>query len=59
MADTIADVVLGGTAYQDLYDATSIAAGTTLIIQNKSTSKIWLQVKATTPAAASRAGVVV
>ncbi len=56
MADTIADIPLTGAAYQDLYDATGITVGVSVIIQNKSMDRVWIQIKATTPTAASRDG---
>lgn len=46
---TLADVILAGTAYQDLYAATSITVGTPLNIQNKSSHPVYLQNKATIP----------
>lgn len=58
MADTLADVVLTGTAYQNLYAATAIAAGTALLIQNKTSHYIRIQIKATTHTASSESGVV-
>ena len=58
MTTTISDVVLTGTAYQDVYAATSIVLGTPLIVQNKSASTIFLQIKATIPDNSNRDGYV-
>ena len=53
MADTIDDVILTGTAYQDVYAATSISVGTELILQNKSKNLMFVQISASQPTATS------
>lgn len=59
MADTIPDVPLLGVAYQDLYAATGITVGVDLIIQNKTSEPIRVQIASSAPAADSKDGVVV
>ena len=49
MADSIADIVLTGTDWQDAYALSSIAVGTTVVIQNKSSGFVNLYIKATKP----------
>ncbi len=56
MSDTISDVPLAGAVYQDLYDATGITVGVSIIIQNKSMDRVWIYIKATVPSASSRDG---
>lgn len=56
MANTIADVTLTGTAYQDIYAATSIATGTTITIQNKTSDFVRIQVDSVQPSASSKNG---
>lgn len=56
MANTIPDIRLTRTAYVDAYAATGIAKGTPITIQNKSTTGIYIQIKATQPAANSADG---
>ena len=58
MTATVTDVKLTGTAYQNVYSAVSIVIGTPLIIQNKSASAVWLQIKSTAPDSSSRDGYV-
>lgn len=53
---TIPDVTLTGTAYQDLYAATSIVVGTSVTVQNKSSKPIFLQNIASQPSASSTNG---
>ena len=55
-ADTIPDIELTGVDYQDIYAATGITVGTSLIIQNKTTGKVWIQISATQPPANSTDG---
>lgn len=57
MAMTISDCVLTNSAYTDVYTATGIAVGTSLIVQNKSTVGAFLQIKSTQPTAASQDGI--
>lgn len=56
MADTIADIILTGTEYQDVYSETGITVGTKIVIQNKTTDKVWVQVNASQPSSDSRDG---
>lgn len=59
MADTIADVVLTGAAYQDMYAATGISVGDELIIQNKTSGIIYIQVSVAQPGSSSVDGYLV
>ena len=56
MSDTITDVILTGTEYQDLYDATGITVGVSIVIQNKSNTNIYLHKTASKPGALSTDG---
>lgn len=56
MADTIADIYLQGNTYVDLYALTGILPGTSLVINNKSSSVAFLQVRASQPNANSNDG---
>lgn len=56
MANTIADVTLEGSVYQDIYAATSIATGTTITIQNKTNDFVRIQVNSSQPSASSKNG---
>ncbi len=56
MADTLPDIRITRTAYTDVYTATNIPRGSNLIIQNKTTTGLYIQVRATQPAAASTDG---
>lgn len=53
---TIPDVLLTGTAYQNLNTATSIITGTPLVIQNKGAADIRVIIGPTIPAASSENG---
>ena len=55
---TIPDVTLTGTAYQNLYAATAIVAGTSVTIQNKSGFPVYVQNIASQPSAGSKNGFV-
>lgn len=55
---TIPDVNLTGVAYQNLYAATSIVAGTAITIQNKSGNPVYIQNIAGQPSAGSKNGFV-
>lgn len=57
MATTIPDVILTNSAYTDVYVASGLAIGTSVIIQNKSTVGAFLQLKSSQPLAASADGV--
>lgn len=56
MADTIPDIRMSRTAYIDVYAATKIPKGTQLLIQNKSTTGVYIQIRPTTPLANSTDG---
>lgn len=55
---TIPDVNLTGTAYQNLYAATGIVAGTAVTIQNKSGLPVYIQNIASQPSGGSKNGFV-
>ncbi|QHZ60015.1 hypothetical protein PJKIFABJ_00079 [Pseudomonas phage PE09] len=55
---TIPDVTLTGTAYQNVYAATSIVVGTAVTIQNKSGFPVFIQNIAGQPSAGSKNGFV-
>ena len=55
---TIPDVNLLGVVYQNLYAATGIVAGTSVTLQNKSGSPVFVQNIATQPSAGSENGYV-
>lgn len=55
---TIPDVLLTGTAYQNVYAATGIVVGTSVTVQNKSTEPVWLQNVSSQPSSSSRYGFV-
>lgn len=56
MTATINDVILLGVAYQDVYVSTAIVIGTPLVVQNKSSGPIYLQIAVTAPSASDRDG---
>lgn len=56
MADTIADITMQANTYVDLYTLTGITPGTSLIINNKSSAVVFLQVRASQPSSASNDG---
>lgn len=49
MADSVDDIVLTGADWQDAYALSSIAVGTTVVIQNKTSGYVYLYIKATKP----------
>jgi hypothetical protein len=53
---TIPDVNLTGVAYQNLYTATGIVAGTSVTIQNKTGNTVYIQNIAAQPVATSKNG---
>lgn len=53
---TLADVLLTGSAYQDLNTATGITAGTAIVIQNKSSNDVRIIINPTQPSASSENG---
>lgn len=59
MANTITDVMLGNTVYQDVYAETGIAVGTAIFIQNKGSVATKVQIKSSQPAASSSDGVLI
>lgn len=59
MADTIADVPVSNTTYTDLNTVTGIAVGTSLILTNKSSSVIRVQLAVSKPADNSEAGEII
>lgn len=56
---TLANVVLTGTAYQNLNLATSLITGSPLVIQNKGKAFVRIIVSPTQPAASSENGYLV
>lgn len=59
MADTIPDVRLTRSAYLDLYAITGIPKGTQLMIQNKSSTDVLIQVKNKQPLSTSTDGTLI
>ncbi len=55
-AITLPDVILSNSAYIDIYAATGIPVGTSLIVQNKGSSGYYLQLKETQPSATNSDG---
>ncbi len=53
MAVTLPDVTSSATSFINVYTATGLPVGTKLIIQNKSSNTMYIQVKATQPSATS------
>ncbi|QNN99968.1 hypothetical protein phiPsa267_059 [Pseudomonas phage phiPsa267] len=53
---TIPDVILTGTAYQNLYAATGTVLGTSVTLQNKSRDEIFIQNIASQPSSSSKNG---
>lgn len=58
MAVTLPDITIQNTAYINVYTATGITVGTSVIVQNKGTFSVYLQTTATTPSADSENGVI-
>ena len=56
MSDTINDIKVDGDIYVNINTLSGIVAGTALVITNKSTSRIALQISASQPAANSTDG---
>lgn len=56
MANTIPDIKLVNTSYTNLYTVTGIPTATPLVIQNKQTTGIYIQISPTQPIASSRDG---
>ena len=59
MADTIADIPVSATVYSDVNTLSSIAAGTALVLTNKTSTPIRLQIASSQPAANSEAGEII
>lgn len=59
MAATLPDVVLTGTAFQNLNTATGLTTGTPLAIQNKGSTFVRIIISPTLPAASSQNGIVI
>lgn len=53
LSNTINDLILPSTAYVDVYTLTGIAPGTSLILNNKSASIVYVQVRPGQPATSS------
>ncbi len=56
MADTIPDISISNTVYVDINTLSGLVAGTALVISNKSTSPMLLQIAVAQPAADSLDG---
>lgn len=56
MANSINDVSALTTQWTDLYSTTSIPTGTALIIQNKGTSPVLIQIASSLPISSDRKG---
>ena len=56
MADSVVDITLTGADWQDAYALSSIAVGTTVVVQNKTSGFVSLFIKATKPTADFSAG---
>ena len=57
--DTINDIHLAGVVYENVYAGSGIIVGTPLIVQNKSSGPVYLQISATAPPASDRDGFLV
>ncbi len=53
---TLPDILLTGSAYQDLNTASGLIAGSPLVIQNKSSNDVRVIINPTQPAASSENG---
>lgn len=58
MAATIPDITIQNTAYTNVYTATGITVGTSVIVQNKGNAPVFLQTTAAIPLATNEDGVV-
>ena len=56
MANTIPDIRVSNTEYSDVNDLSGVAAGVPLVLTNKSTSNLRVQIAVGQPAANSEAG---
>lgn len=59
MADTLPDITVTNSAYSSVNTLSGVAIGTAIIIQNKSNYPVYIQTKATQPAATSTDGWIV
>lgn len=59
MAITIPDITIQNTVYADVYAATGIAVGTSVVIQNKGNYSVYLQTTTSAPSDSSADGVLV
>lgn len=59
MTATVNDVQLLGVVYTNVYAATGIVVGTPLILQNKSSGPVYVQIATVAPAASDRDGFIV
>lgn len=53
MAVTLSDVTSSAASYTNVYTATGLSPGTKLVIQNKASNPMYIQIKATQPSATS------
>ena len=58
MADTIPDITVPNNTFANINTLTGISAGTALILNNKGTSEVLVQISNTQPSATSSDGVV-
>lgn len=56
MADTIPNITVGSTSWIDVYDATGIAVGTSVLITNNSEPYLLIQEQAASPSASNNDG---
>lgn len=59
MAITVNDLILAGTAYQNVYVGVGIVVGTPVIVQNKSSTPVYLQIAVSAPSASDKDGFLV
>lgn len=56
MADTLPDVTMVSGVWLDVYNATGITPGTALIVKNKGSNLVYIQVRSSVPVATSTDG---
>jgi hypothetical protein len=59
MADSLPDITITNTSWTNLYTAASLTVGTALLVQNKASQPILLQIKAAAPSASNVDGVAI
>jgi len=59
VAITVNDLILAGTAYQNVYVGVGIVVGTPVIVQNKSSTPVYLQIAVSAPSASDKDGFLV